>query len=229
MAYCSRCGSDNPKDSLYCKECNAFIGDDEEKKRMDGNVYPSIKSYPLSFSYAYTESSSRAELFIRIVYAFILNIIAEIWGVVAEFALIFQFFYVLIYGKKHRGAFDFIGGYLRFYFNVTAYTLLITDERPPITDKDTGYPCKFSLTFEEKSERLELVIRIFYIVILSLIVSAWAVVTSVIVLIEWFYILITAKKSFGLWEFSVRFLNFLMRVTGYYFIMTDERPPLTGD
>jgi hypothetical protein len=229
MVFCTRCGSDNPEGTLYCKECGAFIGDSEEKKIMNGNVYPSIKNYPLTFSYSYTESSSRAELFIRIVYVFVLGIIIEAWGFVAGLAQIFQFFYVLIYARKHKAAFDFIFGFFRFYFNVTAYTYLLTDERPPISSDDVEYPCRIKFSFEPTSKRLELLIRIFYGFVLSLIASLWGMVVSLIVLIEWFYILFTAKKNFGLWEFSVRFINFYTRVNGYISILTDERPPLSGD
>lgn len=92
MVYCTRCGSENPEGTLYCKECNGFIGDDEKKKRMDGNIYSSTKNYPFIFSYTYTEPSSRAELFIRIVYVFVLGIIIEAWGIVAYLAQIFHFF-----------------------------------------------------------------------------------------------------------------------------------------
>lgn len=229
MVFCPRCGSDNPEGTLYCKECGAFIGDSEEKKIMTGNVYPSIKNYPLTFSYSYTEPSSRAELFIRIVYVFVLGIIIEAWGIVAGLAQIFQFFYVLIYARKHQAAFDFIVGFFRFYFNVTAYTYLLTDERPPITSDDVEYPCRITFSFEPNSKRLELLIRIFYGFVLSLIASVWGMVVSLILLIEWFYILFTAKKNFGLWEFSVRFINFYTRVNGYISILTDERPPLSGD
>lgn len=229
MVYCPRCGADNPEGTLYCKECNAFIGDNEEKKVMTGNVYPSIKSYPATFSYSYTEPSSRIELFIRIIYLFVLGIIIEAWGIVTSLALIFQFFYVLIYAKKHQGAFEFMAGFFRFYFNVTAYTYLLTDERPPITSEDVEYPCRIKFSFEPTSKRLELLIRIFYGYVLSLIASLWGILVYFIVFIEWFYILFTAKKNFGLWEFSVRFINFYMRVNWYILIMSDERPPLTGD
>jgi len=229
MVYCPRCGSENPDGTLYCKECGAFIGDSEEKRIMAGNLYPSIKNYPLTFSYSYTEPSSRAELFIRIVYIFVLGIIIEAWGIVAGIAQIFQFFYVLIYAKKHQGAFDFMAGFFRFYFNLTAYTYLLTDKRPPITSDDVEYPCRIKFSFEPASKRLELLVRIFYGFVLSLIASVWGMVVYLIVLIEWFYILFTSKKNFGLWEFSVRFINFYMRVNGYISILTDERPPITGD
>lgn len=229
MVFCPRCGSDNPEGTLYCKECGAFIGDSEEKKIMTGNVYPSIKNYPLTFSYSYIEPSSRAELFIRIVYVFVLGIIIEAWGIVAGLAQIFQFFYILIYARKHKAAFDFIVGFFRFYFNVTAYTYLLTDERPPITSDDVEYPCRITFSFEPNSKRLELLIRLFYGFVLSLIASVWGMVVSLILLIEWFYILFTTKKNFGLWEFSVRFINFYTRVNGYISILTDERPPLSGD
>ncbi|MCC7573328.1 MAG: DUF4389 domain-containing protein [Candidatus Methanofastidiosum sp.] len=229
MVYCPRCGANNPEGTLYCKECNAFIGDDEEKKIMTGNVYPSIKDYPVTLLYSYTEPSSRAELFIRILYVFILGIIIEAWGIIAGLAQIFQFFYVLIYAKKHKGAFDFMAGFFRFYFNVTAYSCLITDNRPPITSKDVEYPCRITFSFEKESKRLELLVRIFYGFVLSLIASMWGMILYLIVFIEWFYILFTTKKNFGLWEFSVRFINFYMRINAYISILTDERPPLTGD
>ncbi|KYC45643.1 MAG: hypothetical protein APG12_00686 [Candidatus Methanofastidiosum methylothiophilum] len=229
MVYCTRCGSENPDGTLYCKECGAFIGDDEEKRKMDGNVYSSIKEYPITLSYNYKEPSSRAELLIRIIYVIFLNIIIEVWGIVAGLAQIFQFFYVLIYAKKHKGAFDFITGFFRFYFNVTTYTYLLTDDRPPITSEDIDYPCKITFSFEQSSRRIELLIRIFYGFVLAIIASLWGMLAAMVLFIEWFYILFTTKKNFGLWEFSVRFINFYMRVNAYNSILTDERPPLTGD
>ena len=95
-----------------------------------------------------------------------------------------------------------MAGFFRFYFNVTAYIYLLTDERPPITSNDVEYPCKITFSFESASKRLELLIRIFYGFVLSLIASVWGMVVSLIVFIEWFYILFTTKKNFGLWEFS---------------------------
>ncbi len=229
MIYCPRCGIENPEETLYCKECGAFIGDDEDKKKLNGNVCHSIKDYPVTFSYVYSEISSRSELLIRILYLFVLGIIIEAWGIVAGLAQIFQFFYVLIYAKKHKGAFDFMAGFYRFYFNVNAYSYLLTDERPPITSEDTEYPCRITFSFEFTSKRIELLIRFFYGFVLSLIASVWGMIVSLVVFIEWFYILFTAKKNFGLWEFSVRFINFFMRVNAYISILTDERPPITGD
>ncbi|NMC76669.1 MAG: DUF4389 domain-containing protein [Candidatus Methanofastidiosa archaeon] len=229
MVYCPRCGKENPKGTLYCIECNEFIGDEEEKKKLKGDTYPSINTYPVSFLFTYNEPSSRSELFIRILYSFILGIVAEAWGLVAGIAQIFQFFYVLLYAKKHKSMFEFITGYFRFYFCLTCYTLLLTDERPPISSHEVEYPCKMSISFEQSSKRLELLVRIFYGFVLSLIVSLWGMVVSFLVVIEWFYILFTTKKNFGLWEFAVRFMNFSMRVNAYILILTDERPPLTGD
>jgi hypothetical protein len=229
MVYCPRCGKENPKDTLYCNDCGGFIGEEEEKRKLNGNVYPSINSYPVNFSYTYAEPSSRAELFIRIIYSFILSIVLEAWGFIAGLAQIIQFFYILIYAKKHQGLFDFITGYFRFYFWLTSYSFLLTDERPPVTSEDADYPCKFSMSFESSSKRLELLIRVFYGFVLSFVVAIWGMFVSFLVVIEWFYILFTANKNFGLWEFSVRFINFYMRVNAYILILTDERPPITGD
>ena len=157
MTFCPRCGENN-EDSLYCKSCGGFIGDNEEKRKMEGNVYPSLKNYPITFSYFYTESANRIELLIRIVYVFILEIITDIWGIVAGVAQLFQFFYVLIYAKKHQSAFNFIASYFRFVFRVMTYSYLITDERPPITGEDVEYPYSTSIHYESESKRLELLI-----------------------------------------------------------------------
>ena len=80
----------------------------------------------------YVEKASRTEILFRIVWGIIAGIVLFIFGMVAFLALIIQFFYVLIYGKRQRGLFDFIKivGVQR--FRLSLYLTFVTDERPPL-------------------------------------------------------------------------------------------------
>ena len=82
--------------------------------------------------FTFEEEASRIELFIRIIYAFILSIVIGIYGFVAGLCILIQFFVVLILGRRSKGLSDFIKGYLEYYVHVSGYVYFMTDERPGI-------------------------------------------------------------------------------------------------
>ncbi|NLV27872.1 MAG: DUF4389 domain-containing protein [Methanomicrobiales archaeon] len=82
--------------------------------------------------FAYEEEASRIELFIRIIYSFILGIILAVYGFIAGICMLIQFVVVLILGRRSQGLSDFIQGYLEYYVHILAYTSFMTDERPGI-------------------------------------------------------------------------------------------------
>ncbi|MBU1120592.1 MAG: DUF4389 domain-containing protein [archaeon] len=89
--------------------------------------------FPVKIDAKYEAPGSRAELFIRIVYCFVLGIIASIWGFFAGIAVIVQWWYILFVGKKHQSLWDFTASYYRFYARFMSYCLLLTDARPPFS------------------------------------------------------------------------------------------------
>lgn len=94
--------------------------------------------------FAYEEKAGRIELFIRIIYSFVIGIVLMIYGFIAGICMLIQFFVILILGRRSRGLSDFIQGYLEYYVHILSYTSFMTDERPGIL------PSPVSIYEEEK-------------------------------------------------------------------------------
>ncbi len=94
--------------------------------------------------FAYEEKAGRIELFIRIIYSFVIGIVLMIYGFIAGICMLIQFLVILILGRRSRSLSDFIQGYLEYYVLILPYTSCMTDERPGIL------PSPVSIYEEEK-------------------------------------------------------------------------------
>jgi len=82
--------------------------------------------------FTYVHDASRLELLIRIVYWILIGIVACVYGIIATICLIIQWFFILIFGRRHEGLSDFAKGYLEYIVHVMGYTYIMTDKRPDI-------------------------------------------------------------------------------------------------
>jgi len=82
--------------------------------------------------FVYEHDAGRLELLIRIVYWILIGIVAGVYGFIAFFCLLFQWFYILILGRRNEGLSNFVKGYLEYLVYVMGYTNLMTDRRPGI-------------------------------------------------------------------------------------------------
>jgi Na+/H+ antiporter NhaC len=82
------------------------------------------------------EEAGRLELIIRFVWGIIVGIVLTVYGIIASFAYIIQWFYILFLGKRHAGLQDFINKYVKQSAKLNAYIYLGTDERPPVMPED---------------------------------------------------------------------------------------------
>lgn len=94
---------------------------------------------------------------------------------------------------------------------------------------------------EKAASRLELLIRIPYLIVIwllvlvySIVIGIWGILIDILFIIHWFYILVAGKR----WEFAnkhtTNFLNFAYgkfcfdyvykKVVPYTFLLTDKRP-----
>lgn len=72
------------------------------------------------------------ELFIRIVYGFLIAIVLAIYGFIANLCMFVQWFHILILGRRNVGLHNIIQGYLEYMVHVQSYINFTTDERPDI-------------------------------------------------------------------------------------------------
>ncbi len=82
--------------------------------------------------FVYEHDAGRLELLVRIVYWILIGIVAMVYGFIAFFCLFFQWFYILVLGRRNEGLSNFVKGYLEYLVYVMGYTNLMTDRRPNI-------------------------------------------------------------------------------------------------
>ncbi|MEA1957110.1 MAG: DUF4389 domain-containing protein [Euryarchaeota archaeon] len=85
--------------------------------------------------FVYEHDASRLELFIRIVYSFVVMLVLAVYGFIAEICMLIQWFVVLILGRRSEGLSNFIKGYLEYFVHVIGYVYWMTDDRPGIFPK----------------------------------------------------------------------------------------------
>jgi amino acid permease len=85
--------------------------------------------------FVYEHDASRLELFIRIVYAFVVLLVLAVYGLVAEICMVIQWFVILILGRRSEGLSNFIKGYLEYAVHIMSYVYWMTDDRPGIFPK----------------------------------------------------------------------------------------------
>ena len=62
--------------------------------------------------FVYEHDAKRLELFIRIVYSFVIGLVLMVYGFIAEICMLIQWFVILILGRRSEGLSNFIKGYL---------------------------------------------------------------------------------------------------------------------
>jgi hypothetical protein len=82
--------------------------------------------------FVFEHDASRLELFIRILYWIAIGIVAFVYGILAMICLFFQWFFILIFGRRQQGLSDFAKGYFEYSVSRMPYMYFMTDVRPTI-------------------------------------------------------------------------------------------------
>ncbi len=90
-----------------------------------------------------------------------------------------------------------------------------------------GTPAQKQLfVFEHDAGRLELLIRIIYWILIGIVLWIYGIITFICLFIQWFHVLILGRRSEGLSNFAKGYLEYLVHVMPYTYIMTDKRPDI---
>ena len=95
------------------------------------------KTEGLKQLFVYEHDAKRLELFIRIVYAFVIALVLMVYNFIAGICMFIQWFVILILGRRSEGLSNFIKGYLEYYVHVIGYVYWMTDNRPGIMPEKT--------------------------------------------------------------------------------------------
>jgi uncharacterized membrane protein len=80
--------------------------------------------------------------------------------------------------------------------------------------------------YEHDAGRLELLIRIVYWILIGIVAWVYGFIAFICLFIQWFCILILGRRSEGLSNFVKGYLEYLVHVMSYTYIMTDKRPDI---
>lgn len=92
------------------------------------------------------------------------------------------------------------------------------------------YPVAYSAPLDaEGRSRLTVFFRGLLAIPWFIVAALWGIAVNFTVLFAWFALLFTGRYPDGLYEFNARYLRFNARVHSWYYLLTDEWPPFSGD
>jgi hypothetical protein len=81
-------------------------------------------------------------------------------------------------------------------------------------------------TYEEKASRIELFVRIVYWILIWIVLSVYGFIAFILLVIQWFVILILGRRSKGLGVFIQGYVEYYVYVMNYVYFFTDTRPAI---
>jgi hypothetical protein len=90
------------------------------------------------------------------------------------------------------------------------------------------YPIRLDGDFNRPARRTELIVRIFYGVVLLIVYGFWSLIAGVAFVLLWLHILVLGRRHRGLWEFILGYQRYTVRMQAYLLCLTDERAPMSG-
>jgi len=185
-------------------------------------------AYPLRFDVDYPERLSRWLIFVKWLLAVPHLLIVYALSLVASVITFIAFFAILFTGRYPEELFKFVVGVYRWSANVSAYVGLLRDDYPPFSWEPGRYPVTFEVDYPERLSRWKIFVK-WLLVIPNLVVFMFLVIVYCIVfIIAWFAILFTARYPRSLFDFSVGFHRWSLRMSAYAsYLLTDKYPPFS--
>ena len=97
--------------------------------------------YPVTLTVEYPEKLSRGWLLLKVFFGWLYvgiphGIILMLYEIAVGVVLFISFWAILFTGKFPKGMFDFVVGFYRWGWRVSAYLSLLRDEYPPFSGKE---------------------------------------------------------------------------------------------
>lgn len=80
------------------------------------------------------------------------------------------------------------------------------------------------IDYVRKSSRMELLVRIVYSIILSIILGVWSFFAGILAFVQWLVILVTGERDKWLHDKVDGYVQFWFKSNAYLMLLTDERP-----
>jgi hypothetical protein len=156
--------------------------------------------------------------------------------IAAAFCWIISLFAILFTGEYPKWAFDFVLGYMRWWWRVGfySYAALGTDKYPPFSlEPDPNYPADLEVVYPEKLSQGLVLVKWWLLVIPQAIITSlftgndkYPGLIPVLAVFSGIYMLFTGKKyPEDLFKFIMALNKWSYNVSAYEALMTDKYPP----
>ncbi len=179
---------------------------------------------------------SRASVFFRLILAIPHLIWLGLWGIVAAFAVIANWFATLFAGQSPDALHNFLAAYVRYAIHVGAYLFLAAGPFPEFTGAP-GYPVDVEIAAPGPQNRWKVGFRIVLVIPALLIAGALTSgsarayganysygLAGLAALLAWFAALAQERMPRGLRDAITYALSYSAQVDAYLFLLTDRYP-----
>ncbi len=80
--------------------------------------------------------------------------------------------------------------------------------------------------YEHDASRLELLIRILYWILIGIVLWVYGIIAFICLFVQWFHVLILGRRNDSLSNIARGYLEYMVHVLPYTYIMTDKRPDI---
>jgi hypothetical protein len=186
--------------------------------------------YPVSFEAdAALEGRNRLTTFFRYIVSIPWQIVAALYGIVAQIAAVIAWFAIVFTGRYPEGLYNFNVGFLRMASRVNGFNYLLTDEWPPFNGEDNPqYPIRIGVAPPlDAYSRLKTGLRLIFGIPVYLLAIVQSLILAVCTLIAWFVILFTGRLGEGLFNPMRSASAYLTRAGAYFLLITEDWPPFS--
>lgn len=161
-----------------------------------------------------------------------------LWGIVALFAAIGNWFATLFTGTSPAGLHGFLASYVRYQLHVGAFLYLIGNPFPGFTGERGSYPIELRIADRAPQNRWIVGFRVVLALPAALLATAFGSFLFTVAILGWFASLFTGTMPLGLRNAGALALRYTAQFYGYLFLVTDAYPysgpniapaPLTAD
>jgi len=186
-------------------------------------------AYPITYEVdPQLKGRNRLTALVRYILAFPQLIVVSVLGQVAQLFAVFSYVAIIVTGKQPKGLWDFLVSYMVWKAHVQGYSALHVDPYPPFTFDPIEYPARFrSGEFPLERNRLTVFVRLLWVIPHLIVLSFVGIVWILTAFIGWLLVVITGSYPESLYNFSVGFTRWSLRVEAYCLLMTDEYPPFS--
>ena len=170
---------------------------------------------------------NRLTVFFRLILAIPHLIWLYLWGIVAFFAAIGNWFATLVGGRSPEGLHTFLARFLNYTTHASAYTFLFADPFPGFSGRPGSYPVETVVDPPTAQSRWKTGFRLILAIPAFILTYVLQLVYQLLAFLAWFVCLALGRIPEGMENLGTYCLHYQQQTYAYIAILTDRYPTLS--